>query len=82
MVVSELVNRIEERKYLTVVLKEADDRLVQPGELLVWLVASRIMCGTAVEDISSAVSRWVIRQAFFERETHHTDNQRSFAVVF
>ena len=41
--VGKLVYAVEEGEYLSVVLKEADDRLVQSGELLVRLVTSGIV---------------------------------------
>ena len=54
--VGKLVYAVEEGEYLSVVLKEADDRLVQSGELLVRLVTSGIVGRTTVEDVASAIA--------------------------
>ena len=54
--VGKLVYAVEEGEYLSVVLKEADDGLVQSGELLVRLVTSGIVSGTTVEDVASAIA--------------------------
>lgn len=54
--VGKLVYAVEEGEYLSVVLKEADDRLVQSGELLVRLVTSGIVSGTTVEDVATAIA--------------------------
>lgn len=54
--VGKLVYAVEEGEYLSVVLKEADDGLVQSGELLVRLVSTWIVGGTTVEDVASAIA--------------------------
>ena len=79
--VGKLIDAVEEGEYLSVVLKEADDRFVQSGELLVRLVSSRIVSGTTVEDVASAIAGRILRNALTEREAEHSHTQRTLTVI-
>ena len=81
MSVSQLIYTFEKGKNLTVVLKESYYGLVESCEFLVWLIASGIVSGTAVEYIASAIARSVLRNALTVREAEHAHSQRALAVV-
>jgi hypothetical protein len=68
MMVHEPIDRLQESKYLAVFLEEVNNRLVKAREGLVLLVFARVMGGTAVEDISAAVTGSVLRQPALKRE--------------
>ena len=68
MMVGELIDSDQEAKYLSVILQESYDGLVEPCQLLVWLIASRIVCRAAIKDISSAIARWIVRYSLLLRE--------------
>lgn len=61
--IGQLVDAVEEGEYLPVVLEEADDGLVEAGQLLVRLVPSGVVGGAAVEHVAAAVARLVGRDA-------------------
>ena len=61
MMVGQSVNRVQKAKDLTVVLKKTDNGLVKCGKFFVRLISPRVVCAAAVEDIASAVSRFVSR---------------------
>ena len=79
--VGKLIYAVEEGEYLSVVLKEADDGLVQSGELLVRLVTSGIVSGTTVEDVATAIAGRILRNALAEREAEHSHTQRTLTVI-
>ena len=81
MVVGQLIDAVEEGEYLAVILKESDDRLVESRQLLVWLIASRVMGGTAVEDIAATIAALVLRNALGEREALDANHQRPLGIV-
>lgn len=81
MSVGELIYAVEEGEYLAVVLKEANDRLVESSEFLVWLVASGVVRASAVEDVASAISRWVFWYALSIGEAIDMNHERSLAVI-
>ena len=72
MSVGQLIYAFEEGKNLAVVLKESYYGFVESCELLVRLIASGIMCRAAIEHISSAIARTVLRNALTVRETEYT----------
>ena len=79
--VGKLIYAVEEGEYLSVVLKEADDRLVQSGELLVRLVSTWIVSGTTVEDVATTIAGRILRNALAEREAEHSHTQRTLTVI-
>ena len=71
MGIGQFINAVEESKYLTVVLEETDDGFVKSGELLIGLIASRIVGATAVEHITSAISAGILGNTFAIGEAEH-----------
>ena len=63
MLVGQGVDVVEKFEYLSVVLQKTDDGFVQSRELLVGLVAARIVGAAAVENVASAVARGVVGDA-------------------
>ena len=66
MGIGQAIDAVEEREYLAIVLEEADDGLVEAGELLVGLVATRVVGGAAVEYVAASVATFVLRNALAE----------------
>ena len=62
------VNRLQEACYFATFFEEVYDRLVESGQLVLFVVSARIVHAAAVEHLSSAVSAVVARYAFLERE--------------
>jgi hypothetical protein len=62
--ISQAIHGIQEGQDFTVVLKETDNRFIQTGYLLVRLIASRVVSGTAVENITASIAALVVRNAF------------------
>lgn len=56
MMLGKLIHRFEKFKNLTVILKESYHWLVKSRQLLVWLIASGIMCRTTVEHVSATIA--------------------------
>ena len=56
MLVGEGVHIVKKFQYLAVVLKESYHGLVKASQLLVWLIASGVVRGAAVEHIAASVS--------------------------
>jgi hypothetical protein len=56
MIVSQFVYAVKEGEDLTVVLKESDYGFIETGELLIRLVATRIMSTATVKYITSAIA--------------------------
>lgn len=81
MMIGKLVHWLEEFYYLTVILKEADDRLVESRQLLIRLIASGIMSAATVEDISSSIAAGILRDALTVREAEDMNHERPLAVI-
>lgn len=81
MVVGKLVYGFQELQNLTVVLKETDYRLVQSRQLLIRLVAPRVVGAATVEDISAAIAALILRNSFAIREAVDMYDERTFAVI-
>ena len=81
MGIGQLIDAVEEGQNLAVVLEEANDRLVKSCQLLVRLIASWIMGGATVKDVTTAVAALVFRYALTVREAEHLDNQRPLGIV-
>ena len=82
MVVGKGIDMLQEVHDLAVVLKETNHWLVETRQLFIGLVASRIVRGTAVEDIAAAIARRILRDSFLIGKAIHTHDERSLAVVF
>ena len=54
--VGQFIDAVQERQYLSVVLQESDDRLVQSRQLLIRLITARIVRRTAVEHVTATVA--------------------------
>jgi len=65
----------EELEYFAVALQEVDDGLVEPCDGLVLGIAAGIVRRAAVEDISAAVARGVLRYALLEGEGEDADDE-------
>ena len=63
MSICQLIYRVEEGEYLTVILEESDYRFVETGEFLVWLISPGVVRTSAVEYISAAIARGVVGYA-------------------
>ena len=61
MMIDQCINGVQEGQYLTVLLQEIDDGLIQTGHLLVFFVPTRVVSRTAVEDITASVSGFIGR---------------------
>lgn len=59
MGIGKTVHTVEESENLSVVLKKAYDRLVQTGQFLVRLIATRVVRRTTVEHISATIATLV-----------------------
>ena len=81
MVVGQLVYRIQERQYLTIILQESYHRLVQSGQLLIRLVSAGVVRASAVEHITTAIATLVLGYTVAIRETIHLHHQRSLRIV-
>ena len=68
MMVHQGINRLQEGQYLTVIFKEVNDRLVQTRHGLIRVVSTRIMGGTAVEDVPASITGFISRKSAFKRE--------------
>ena len=79
--ISQSIDGVEEGQYLTVVLQEADDRLIESCQLLIRLITARIVGRTTVEDIAATVAALVLGNTLGEREAENANHQRSLSVV-
>ena len=79
--IGQLVYRLKEGEYLTVILKESYHGFVETCQLLVWLIAPRVVGAAAVEDIAATVSALVLGDALVEREGEHLHHERTLAVI-
>ena len=68
MMIDEGINGLQESQYLAVLLQKINDRLVQSGEGLVFVVLTGIMGSAAVEDIATAITGLIYGQALLKRE--------------
>ena len=66
MMVGKCINMIQELQYLTIILQESDNRLIQTRQLLIRLVSARVMGTSAVEDITSTIARRILWNALTE----------------
>lgn len=69
MSISQTVDRFQESEYLTVILKETNNRLVKSRELLVGFVTAGIVRRTTVEHITASVATLVLGDALSVGET-------------
>ena len=74
MSICQLIYRVEEGEYLTVILKESDYRFVETGEFLVWLISPGVVRTSAVEYISAAIARGVVGDALAIGEAIYGDD--------
>ena len=79
--ISQSIDGVEEGQYLTIVLEEADDGLIESCQLLIWLVTTRIVGRTTVEDIAATIAALVLWNTLGEREAEDANHQRSLSVV-
>ena len=56
MLLGQWIDMPEKLENLTIVLKKPNHGLIKPRELLIWLIASGIVCASAIEYISSTIS--------------------------
>ena len=68
VMVNEGIDGVQKRQYLTVLLQKIDDRLIKPREGLVLLILTRVMGGTAIEDIPASVAGLIGRKTALKRE--------------
>ena len=68
MVVHQFIDRFQERKNLTVLLKKINYRLVQTRHLHKLLVLAGVVGRAAIEHISASIAGSVSRYAFLIRE--------------
>lgn len=57
------IDTVEEGQDLTVFFEKTNDGGVQACQLLIGFVAAGIVCGTAIEDVASAIARSVLGNA-------------------
>ena len=81
MGIGQFIDRVEEGQYLTVVLQETDNGFLKAGQLLVRLITTRVMGGTAVEDVAATIAALVLRDALGEREAEDANHQRTLCVI-
>ena len=82
MGIGEFIDAVEEGEDLTIILQEADDGLVETGELLVRLVAAGVVGGTTVEHIATAIATLVLRDSLAIGEAEDLDYQGALSIVF
>lgn len=82
MMVGKCINMLQELQYLTIILKESDNRLVQTRQLLIRFVSTRVMGTSAVENITTAIARRILWNTLTERKTIHSYHQRSLTIIF
>ena len=82
MLVGQGIDMIEEFQYLSVVLKETDNRFVKSSQLLVGLIASGIVRTAAIEHVATPVARRIFGNTLAIGEAVDQHLQRSLAVVF
>ncbi len=58
MMVGKCIDMLQELQYLTIILQESDNRLIQTRQFFIRLVSARVMGTSTVEDITSAIARW------------------------
>jgi len=75
MSIGKTIYTLEEGENLSVFLKELDDWFVKAGHLFVLLIATRIMSGTAVEDIAATIAGLVLGDALLVREAEDADDE-------
>lgn len=68
VMVHQLIDALQEREYLTILLQKINYRLVDTRERLILLVLTRVVRPAAVKDITSAISGMVFRKTAFKRE--------------
>ena len=73
--IGQLIDAVEERQYLAVVLEETDDGLIESCHLLVLLVTPWVVGAAAVEHVASAIAALVLRNTFLIGETEDADNE-------
>ena len=69
---------VQEPEHLTVVFKELRHGSVFPGERPVLRIASRVMDGPAVKDISTAIARNVFRYTLLVGKAADCDSKALF----
>ena len=82
MGIGQPIDTFQEGEYLAIIFKESDHRLIETCQFFVRLIASGIVRATAVEHISSAIARLILRNAFAIGEAEDAHHKRSLAVVF
>ena len=61
MGIRQLIDAVQEGKYLTIVLQEADDGLIETCQLLVRLITAWVVRATAVKDVTATIAALVLR---------------------
>lgn len=73
--IGQCVDVVKEAQYFTVVLQKLNDGLVQSRQMFVFLIATRIMGTTAVEDIAAAIAALVLGYTFLIAEAEDADGE-------
>ena len=68
VVIDQRIDGVQEGKDLAVFLQEIDDRPVKTGHLFVFIVLTRVVSRTAVEDIAASITGFINRKTAFKRE--------------
>ena len=61
MMVGKCIDMLQELQYLTIILQESDNRLIQTRQFFIRLVSARVMGTSTVENITSAIARRIFR---------------------
>ena len=82
MSIGQFIDRVEEGKDLTIVLKETDNRLIKTRQFLIGFITTGVVGATAVKDITATIATLVLRDTFAIGKTEHPDHQRSLRIIF
>ena len=82
MGISQLIDTLQKGQYLTIILQETDNRLVQSCQLLIGLVTSRVMRTAAVKHIATAIAALVLWNTLAIGKTIYFHHQRTLCVIF
>ena len=79
--VDQSIYMVEEMKYLPVFFEKSDYRFVQSGKRLLSFIFSGVIHGTAVKDITAAITGRIIGNPFLISKTHHFDGKLPFLEI-
>jgi hypothetical protein len=80
VMVGKTIYTLEEREYLSIILKKTNYRFIKSCYLLIWLISPRVMGATTVEHITSTIACLVFGYTLTIRETEDTYYKRSLAI--